>query len=42
MSESAHPDPKYAAWEASEKEKWDALEAHMTPQFEGVRGSCSS
>jgi hypothetical protein len=32
-----HPDPELAAWEASEKEKWDALDAHMTPQFEGVR-----
>ena len=25
------------AFVASEKEKWDALNAHMTPQFEGVR-----
>ena len=40
MSEAAkptHPDPEVAAWEASEKEKWDALNAHLTPQFEGVR-----
>ncbi len=29
--------PEKAAWIASEKEKWDALDAHMTPQFEGVR-----
>ena len=29
--------PDMAAWEAAEKEKWDALHAHMTPQFEGVR-----
>ena len=32
-----HPDPEVAAWEASEKEKWDALNAHLVPQFEGVR-----
>ncbi len=29
--------PEKRAWDASEKEKWDALNAHMTPQFEGVR-----
>ena len=37
MSEFTHPDPEFAAWEASEQEKWDALNAHLTPQFEGVR-----
>ncbi len=33
----AQADPVMAAFEASEKKKWDALDAHMTPQFEGVR-----
>lgn len=37
MNESKHVDPERTAWEASEKEKFDALEAHMTPQYEGVR-----
>ncbi len=34
-----YPDlyPEREAFIASEKEKWDALNAHMTPQFEGVR-----
>ena len=27
--------PEKAAWIESEREKWDALNAHMTPQFEG-------
>ena len=29
--------PEKAAWIASEREKWHALNAHMTPQFEGQR-----
>ena len=29
--------PEKAAWVASEKEKWDVLNTHMTPQFEGQR-----
>ena len=29
--------PEKAAWVESEREKWDALNAHMTPQFEGQR-----
>ena len=29
--------PEKAAWLESEREKWDALNAHMTPQFEGQR-----
>ncbi len=41
MSESTRfpppPGPQREAWVASEREKWDALNAHMTPQFEGVR-----
>ena len=34
-----YPDlyPDREAFVASEKEKWDALNAHMTPQFDGVR-----
>ncbi|MHC4619024.1 MAG: hypothetical protein ACYTEQ_14870 [Planctomycetota bacterium] len=29
--------PEKAAWVESERQKWDALNAHMTPQFEGQR-----
>ncbi len=29
--------PEKAAWVKSETEKWDALNAHMTPQFVGQR-----
>jgi len=31
------PGPERVAWMASEREKWDALNSHMTPQFEGQR-----
>ncbi len=31
------PGPERQAWIESEREKWDALIAHMTPQFEGQR-----
>ncbi|MGI9570128.1 MAG: hypothetical protein ACR2PH_10435, partial [Desulfobulbia bacterium] len=29
--------PEKREWMELEKQKWDALNAHMTPQFEGVR-----
>ena len=35
--ETKQDDVSMADFEASEREKWDALNAHMTPQFEGVK-----
>ena len=35
--ETKQSDASMAEFEASEKAKWDALNAHMTPQFEGVK-----
>ena len=35
--ETKQDDKDMAAFEASEKEKWDALNAHMLPQFDGVK-----
>ena len=40
MSKSSFPPPpgpEKQAWIESETKKWDALNAHMTPQFEGQR-----
>ena len=31
---TVHPDPKIAAWEASEKEKFDALKAYCEETYE--------
>lgn len=35
--ETHQDDKEQLAFEASEKAKWDALNAHMTPQFDGVK-----
>lgn len=32
-----HHEPEMTEFELSEKRKWDALNAHMTPQFEGIK-----